>query len=106
MLPLGGKLTEKKKNNTDNIKYAETNNMCRVMRNPAFCICENKGADQLHSNNAADQRLCFCYIVQFLYFLKQIFKPLAIFCCCKAPFVSDLDGNTKDRFSHYAAHML
>ena len=31
------------------------------MRKPAFCICENKDADQLHSNCAADQRLCFCY---------------------------------------------
>ena len=29
------------------------------MRKPAFCICENKDADQLRSNCAADQRLCF-----------------------------------------------
>ena len=27
----------------------------------AFCICENKDADQLRSNCAADQRLCFRY---------------------------------------------
>ena len=26
-----------------------------------FCLCENKGADQLRSNCEADQRLCFCY---------------------------------------------
>ena len=26
---------------------------------PAFCICENKDADQLHGNCEADQRLCF-----------------------------------------------
>ena len=26
----------------------------RVMRKPAFCICENKGVDQLPSNCAAD----------------------------------------------------
>ena len=32
------------------------------MRKPAFSICKNKGADQLHSNCAADQRLCFHYI--------------------------------------------
>ena len=25
-------------------------------------LCENKGTDQLRSNRAADQRLCFCYI--------------------------------------------
>ena len=31
------------------------------MRKTAFCICKNKDADQLHSNCAADQRLCFCY---------------------------------------------
>ena len=32
-----------------------------VMRKPAFCISENKDADQLRSNCAADQRLCFRY---------------------------------------------
>ena len=28
-----------------------------------FCLCINKGADQLYSNSycTADQRLCFCY---------------------------------------------
>ena len=36
--------------------------LSRVMRKLAFCICENKGADQLHGNRAADQRLCFPYI--------------------------------------------
>ena len=33
--------------------------MSRVVRKPAFCICENKDADQLRE---ADQRLCFRYI--------------------------------------------
>ena len=37
-------------------------NMSHVMRKPAFCICENKDADQLRSNRQADQRLCFRYI--------------------------------------------
>ena len=32
------------------------------MRKPAFYICENKDADQLHSNCAADQRFCFRYM--------------------------------------------
>ena len=27
----------------------------------AFCICENKDADQLCGNRTADQRLCFRY---------------------------------------------
>ena len=31
--------------------------MSRVVRKPAFCICENNGAEQ----NLADQRLCFRY---------------------------------------------
>ena len=29
------------------------------MRKSAFCICENKDADQLRGNREADQRLCF-----------------------------------------------
>ena len=33
--------------------------MSLVVRKPAFCICENKDADQLRGNREADQRLCF-----------------------------------------------
>ena len=40
-----------------NLEY----NMTRIVRKPDFCICENKGADQLHGNREADQRLCFRY---------------------------------------------
>ena len=36
-------------------------NMSRIVRKAAFCICENKDADQLRSNREADQRLCFRY---------------------------------------------
>ena len=36
-------------------------NLSLVMRKPAFCICENKDADQLCGNREADQRLCFSY---------------------------------------------
>ena len=32
------------------------------MRKRDYCLCENKGADQLRSNCEADQRLCFRYI--------------------------------------------
>ena len=35
--------------------------LCLVVRKPAFCICENKDADQLRGNREADQRLCFRY---------------------------------------------
>ena len=33
-------------------------NMSSVMRKPDICICENKDANQLHSNHSADQRIC------------------------------------------------
>ena len=48
-----------------------------VMRKPAFCICENKDANQLRSNCAADQLFCFpdIDIVQSLYFLNPKFLP-------------------------------
>ena len=32
------------------------------MRKPAFCMCDNKDADQLRCNYAADQGICFRYI--------------------------------------------
>ena len=32
------------------------------MREPAFCKCKNKGADQLWGNHKVDQHLCFGYI--------------------------------------------
>ena len=35
--------------------------LCRLMRKPTICICENKGADQLRCDCEADQRLCFRY---------------------------------------------
>ena len=36
-------------------------NMSRVVRKPAFCICENKDTDQLCGDREADQRICFRY---------------------------------------------
>ena len=41
--------------------YALFGYMSLVLRKPAFCICENKDADQLHGNREADQCLCFRY---------------------------------------------
>ena len=41
------------------------------MRKLDFCLCENKGADQLRSNCKADQHFVFATrIVQFLFFLN------------------------------------
>ena len=75
------------------------------MRNPAFCICKNKGVDQLCGNlsGAADQ-LCFCYIVQSLYFLNLKFQASRHLLWRLAQFVSDLVGNPEGLFSCDAAH--
>ena len=76
--------------------------MISVMRKPVFCMCENKAADQLLGNRAADQCLCFCYIDSTTpHFFNPKYKPLAIFWC-----VLDLVGNSEDRFSRDAAHIL
>ena len=81
----------------------------RVMRNPTFCICENKDADLLRGNREADQRLCFRYIdstVQSLYFLNPKFQAsshlLQLYSLvCAGP------GRKPERwFSHDAAHLF
>ena len=108
------------------------NYMSRVIRKPAFCICENKDADQLRYNREADQRLCFRHTdstipllhkskisshwpssmaVQpglFLFGLR-LYVPVNNFSVMSgrtAWFVSDLVGNPKDRFSHNPAHII
>ena len=45
-------------------------NVSRVVRKPAFCICENKDADQLRGNREADQRLCFRHIDSAIFLLS------------------------------------
>ena len=42
-----------------NTLLEDEDEMSRVMRNPYYCMSENKGADQLCGNRTADQRLCF-----------------------------------------------
>ena len=75
------------------------------MRKTEFCLCKNKGADQLPANPAADQHLCFHYIVQSLYFLNSKFQASSHL-SFTAWFVSDLVGNPEDRFSHDVALLL
>ena len=48
--------------------------MSHVIRKPVFCKCENKDADQLRNNCAADQLLCFRYIVLSLFYHNPKFK--------------------------------
>ena len=80
--------------------------MSLVVRKPAFCICENKDADQLRGNHEADQRLCFRYMDCTIPLLpKRNFKPLAILCDCTKRLMSDLVRNSEDWFSHNEAHI-
>ena len=48
--------------------------MSLVMRKPAFYIFKNKDADKLRGSPVADQRLCFHYTVQSLFFLNLKFQ--------------------------------
>ena len=76
------------------------------MRKPDFCLCENKGADQLCSNCTADLRLCFRYSdSKFLLFLNPKFLVSSIFSDCVGQFMLDLAGNT-DWFSCVVAHII
>ena len=54
-----------------NYHQIPTLHMSRIMRKPAFCICENKDADQLRGNREADQRLCFRYIDSMIPLLSK-----------------------------------
>ena len=51
------------------------------MRKPDFCICENKGADQLCGDRTTDQRLCFRYIDSTIPLLSKS-RNFKIFCDC------------------------
>ena len=86
------------------------NDKSLVVRQPAFCICENKATDQLCGNRVADQRLCFHYIdtnvVQSPYFLNLKFQASFHLRGYTARFVSDLVGNPGDRFFHNEAHKI
>ena len=74
-----------------------------IMRKPTICLCENKGADQLHSNCEADLRLCFRYMDSTFSFLLK--SEISSFCDCTGRFVSDLVKNFEDQFSHVLAYL-
>ena len=78
------------------------------MRKPDFCLCENKGADQLRSNCEGGQRLCFRYRDSTISLLLKIrnFKLLSCFFDCTDRFVSDLVGNPEDRSSRVMAQIV
>ena len=79
--------------------------MSRFLRKTAFCIYENKCANQLSRYLTADQCLCFCYIDSLIP-LTPNFKPQAIFCYCIAQILSDLVGKPGEWFCHDTAHIV
>ena len=72
------------------------------MRKPAFCMCKNKGADQLRSKHVAEQRICFGYIDSTI----PLFPKSQISSCGCMWFVLDLVGNPEYRFSFETARIV
>ena len=83
-----------------------THNISLVVRKPAFCICENKCADQLCSNRTADQCLCLHYIGRTIPLLPKstisILYPSAM---AGQPSLCQTWLGPVDRFSHDSVHM-
>ena len=75
------------------------------MRKPAFCICENKDADQLHGNGEADQCLYFHYTVRYLYFLNPKFPFSSHGLCLYSSVCIGPVRKPHCWFSHDTAHM-
>ena len=73
-----------------------------------FLQLRKQRRNKLHSNCAVNQCLCFRYMDSKIPLLSifEISSLLAIICGCTDRFVSDLVGNTEDRFSHNEAHLL
>ena len=71
------------------------------MRKPAFCICENKGADQLRGNHEAEQRLCFRCTDSTIHLLPkcEISSP-GHFLWLYSPVCVGPGRKPEDRFSH------
>ena len=65
---------------------------------PAFCICENQGADQLGDNYYSVFFFLLNTQIQPLFVANLKFQSISIFCGCKARFASDLVGNPENWF--------
>ena len=82
--------------------------MSRVVRKPAFCICENKDADQLCRNREAVQLFVFpTKLEQSLYFLNPKFQASSHILWLYSP-VCVGPGRKPRRpvFVHNEAHMV
>ena len=79
------------------------------MRKPAFCICENKDADQLRGNREADQRLCFRYTDSTLPLLPKSeissIQPSSVAVQSGLCQTWSETPKTEDRFSHNEAQL-
>ena len=75
------------------------------MRKPAFCICENKDADQLRGNREADQRLCFCYIASKIPLHTKLQASRHVL-WLHSPACVGPGQNPENRFSHKEAHLF
>ena len=76
------------------------------MRKSALCICENKDADQLRSNFAADQRFVFATsIVQSLSFLDPKFQACSHLRWLNSQVCVGPGRNPEDRFSSDEDHI-
>ena len=78
------------------------------MRKAAFCICENKNADQLRGNRGADQRLCFRYIDSTIPLLpkSEISSPQPSSVDVQLGLCRTWSETPEDWFSHDAAQMI
>ena len=76
------------------------------MRIPAFCICENKGTDQLHGNHATDQHFCFRYQdSRTIEFLNPKFHTSSHLLWLYSPVFVGL-GSPEDRFARDVAQIV
>ena len=78
--------------------------MSHDMRKPDFCLCENKGTDQLRSYISAS--VFTTLVVQFLFHLNPKVQASSLHSCdCTGRFVPHLVGNPVDQFSRVVAHI-
>ena len=77
------------------------------MRKAAFCICENKDADQLPGNREADHAFVFATrIIQSLYFLNPKFQAAIQLMWLYSPVCVGPGWKPEDRFSNKEAQMI
>ena len=80
------------------------------MKNPALCICNNKGTDQLCSNCTADQCLCFhligtCSSIPFILSKSEISNLLPSSVVVQPGLCQTWLEPWKAIFLHDAAHL-